>query len=40
MLKVDTLLPQDILIAYEMKIITVQETREALGFSNVKKEDE
>ena len=38
MLKVNTLTAQDVLIALEMKLITQDEAREALGFA-VTKED-
>lgn len=38
MLRVETLSAQDVLVALEMKIITQDEAREALGFA-VNKED-
>ena len=38
MLRVETLSAQDVLVALEMKIITQEEAREALGFA-VNKED-
>ena len=38
MLRVETLSAQDVLVAPEMKIITQDEAREALGFA-VNKED-
>ena len=38
MLRVETLSAQDVLVALEMKIITQDEAREALGFA-VTKED-
>ena len=39
MLKVNTLTAQDVLVALEMKLITQDEAREALGFPSLKKED-
>jgi len=39
MLKVNTLSAQDVLVALEIKLITQDEAREALGFPSIKKED-
>lgn len=38
MLKVNNLSAQDVLVALEMKIITQDEAREALGFAVTKEE--
>jgi hypothetical protein len=39
MLKVNALTAQDVLVALEIKLITQDEAREALGFPSLKKED-